>query len=114
MVNYSLFTNIIIYDLMDNNIGKLHFICAFYCFSQSLLAYTGTVILKNLNYSMLSQRFTLWPKHANLNVYITVLSLSGPPINPTMQSAWFVLVFDVIMQWVYSRIGIDHQLQFRN
>ena len=35
MVNYTLFTNIIIYDLMDNNIGKLHLICAFHCFSQS-------------------------------------------------------------------------------
>jgi len=36
MVNYTLFTNIIIYDVMDNNIVKLHFICAFHCFSQSL------------------------------------------------------------------------------
>jgi len=36
MVNYTLFTNIIIYHLMDNNIGKLQFICAFQCFSQSL------------------------------------------------------------------------------
>ena len=26
MVNYTLFTTIIIYDLIDNNIGKLHFI----------------------------------------------------------------------------------------
>ena len=33
MLNYTLFTNIIIYDLMDNNIGKLQFICAFHCFS---------------------------------------------------------------------------------
>jgi len=31
---------------MDNNIGKLHFICAFHCFSQSLQAYTDTVIIK--------------------------------------------------------------------
>jgi len=36
MVNFNLFTNIIIYDLMDNNIVKLHFISAFHCFSQSL------------------------------------------------------------------------------
>jgi len=43
MVNDTLFTNIIIYDLMDNNIGKLHFICAFRCFSQS---YTDTVVIK--------------------------------------------------------------------
>ena len=35
MVNYALFTNIIIYDLMDNISVKLHFICAFHCFSQS-------------------------------------------------------------------------------
>jgi len=32
-----------------------------------------------------------------------ILSLSGLPINPTMQKrAWFVLVFKVIMQWVYN------------
>ena len=29
MVNCTLFNNIIIYDLMDNNIGKLHFIQSF-------------------------------------------------------------------------------------
>ena len=48
MVNYTLFTNIIIYDLMDNNIGKLHFICAFHCFSRSL----------HCNYKKLTRRLS--------------------------------------------------------
>ena len=78
MVNYTLFTNIIIYDLMDNNIGKLHFICAFHCFSQS---YHDTVIIKiwladchfELKLITLSQRFIQRPTHASLNVYMETL-----------------------------------------
>jgi len=55
MVNYTLFINIIIYDLMDNNIGKLHFICAI---SVSVNSYTDTV------------NSVIIKLHANLNVYI--------------------------------------------
>ena len=47
MVNYTLFTNIIIYDLMDNNIGKLHFICALSLFQSILTGLPDTVIIKN-------------------------------------------------------------------
>ena len=65
MVNYTLFTNIIIHDLMDNNIGKLHFICAFHCFSQS---YTDTVIINltsRLSFrSKTTQRFLSISSHA--------------------------------------------------
>ena len=43
MVNCTLFTNIIIYDLMGNSIVKLHFICAF---TVSVNPYTDTNLKK--------------------------------------------------------------------
>ena len=42
MVNCPLFTNIIMYDLMDNNIVKLHF---FAPFTVSANPYTDTLII---------------------------------------------------------------------
>jgi len=72
MVNYTLFTNIIIYDLMDNNIGKLLFIGAFHCFSQSL---RETVIIQiwlaDCYFELtLPNAFSAFHPAANLNVYI--------------------------------------------
>jgi len=52
MVNYTLFTNIIIYEMVGNNIGKLHFIYVFHCFSQSLHWVTDT------NYKQITRRLS--------------------------------------------------------
>jgi len=74
MVNYTLFTNIFIYDLMDNNIVKLHFICTFHCFSQSLLTLIINIWLADRHFELklpnAFQHFIPRPTHANLNVYI--------------------------------------------
>jgi len=140
LVNYILFTNIIIYDLMDNNISKLHFICAFHSFNQSL----DTVIIKiwladchfelkqpnafsafhpaanTCQHKCLYCLLVAWqyskqelvfgiivtdPEHWCLRLkwwnYHGIIAQRTPYKSHNAKRAWFVLVFDVIMQWVY-------------
>jgi hypothetical protein len=134
MVNYTLFTNIIIYDLMDNNLCKLHFIwvfsesytviikiwladchfelklpnafsafhpaantCQLKCLYRLLVAWQyGT---QELVFGMIITDPEHWRLRLKWRDYHGIIAQRTP--YKSHNAKRFVLVFEVIMQWVY-------------
>ena len=111
MVNYTLFTNIIMYNLichfelkLPNAFSAFHpaaNTCQFKCLYRLLVAWQyGT---QELVSGMIITDPEHWGFRLKRRDYHGIIAQRSPYKSHNAKRAWFVLVFDVIMQWVYSR-----------